>query len=147
MKTGGAFGIIFDNEGKVLLVQRRDRDIWEMPGGRIELGESPWEAVVREIREETGLTVKPIRLVGLYHKPAKDDLVFSFECRVISGTLTESEETRAIHYFPIDSLPIQHPDKRNERIKDALANLGQAVCRDQTELVPEGLDVCLGGDL
>ncbi len=55
MFQAGAFATIFNEFGEVLLCHRRDMDLWNAPGGRVEAGESPWEAVVREIREETGV--------------------------------------------------------------------------------------------
>ena len=51
----GAFALIFDDRDRVLLCLRDDLNIWNLPGGGVELGESPWEAVVREVEEETGL--------------------------------------------------------------------------------------------
>jgi 8-oxo-dGTP diphosphatase len=59
--------VIHDPTGRLLLVQRGHdphRGLWSLPGGRIEAGESPEQAVVREVREETGLEVVPGRPVG-----------------------------------------------------------------------------------
>jgi 8-oxo-dGTP diphosphatase len=53
----GAFAVIFDAQGRVLLCHRRDMDVWNLPGGGVESGELPTETVVRETREETGLEV------------------------------------------------------------------------------------------
>jgi 8-oxo-dGTP pyrophosphatase MutT (NUDIX family) len=50
----GAFAVILDEAGDVLLCHRRDLDVWNLPGGRVEQGESPWQAAVRETREEVG---------------------------------------------------------------------------------------------
>ncbi len=57
--TLGAFAIIFDNHQRVLLSHRRDMDAWNLPGGGVESGETPVEAVIREVTEETGLEVNP----------------------------------------------------------------------------------------
>ena len=53
MFTIGVFGIITDERDRVLLCHRRDFDLWNLPGGRVEAGESPWSALVREVEEET----------------------------------------------------------------------------------------------
>lgn len=50
----GAFAIILDEQSRVLLCHRRDFDVWNLPGGGVENGELPTEAVIREVREETG---------------------------------------------------------------------------------------------
>ena len=57
MFTIGTFAIIFDDQGRVLLCHRRDLDVWNLPGGGLESGELPTEAVLREVKEETGLKV------------------------------------------------------------------------------------------
>lgn len=63
----GAFAIIRDDRGGVLVSHRRDADLWNLPGGTVEPGETPWEAVVREVREETGPSSRE-HLAGLQRK-------------------------------------------------------------------------------
>ncbi len=60
----GAFGILLDADGRVLLCHRRDVDLWNLPGGGLVPGEAPWDGVVREVAEETGLEVIVERLAG-----------------------------------------------------------------------------------
>src|SRR3989344_2182386 len=60
--TAGTFGIIFDDKKRVLLVHRRDYDLWNLPGGCMESGEAPWDGAIREVKEKTGLDVEIIKL-------------------------------------------------------------------------------------
>ena len=128
---GGAFAIICDEKGRVLLCHRRDIDAWNLPGGRVEEGEAPWDAAIRETREEVGLEVEVTRLTGLYWRPERSELVFTFECRVLSGTPGLSDEADKVGYFALDGLPANTGLKHVERIRDALAG-GPAVLRVQT---------------
>jgi ADP-ribose pyrophosphatase YjhB (NUDIX family) len=57
---------IIDNEGRILLIRRADNGLWAMPGGALEVGETPAEGVVREALEETGVRCRPIALVGVF---------------------------------------------------------------------------------
>ena len=57
--------------GHLLLVQRRDSGVWELPGGRVDIGESAQAAAVRETAEEAGVVVRIIGLVGLYTRPGQ----------------------------------------------------------------------------
>jgi 8-oxo-dGTP diphosphatase len=116
----GAFGVIFDAERRVLLCHRRDLDAWNLPGGGVEAAESPWNAAVREVREEVGLDVEIVRLTGVYWKPQEQEIVFNFECRVISGVLSTSDEADEVRYFSIEDLPPNTSPKQVERIHDAL---------------------------
>ncbi|TMF65916.1 MAG: NUDIX domain-containing protein [Chloroflexi bacterium] len=128
---GGAFAIICDEKRRVLLCHRRDIDAWNLPGGRVEEGEAPWDAAIRETREEVGLEVEVTRLTGLYWRPERSELVFTFECRVLSGTPGLSDEADKVGYFALDGLPANTGLKHAERIRDALAG-GPAVLRVQT---------------
>ena len=115
----GVFGIIFDNSNRVLLCHRNDYDLWNLPGGKLESKESPWEGVIREVKEETGLDIDVIRIVGVYSKPQKNEIVFSFLCENIGGEIILNEEANEIQYFDIDNLPENIPLKHIERILDA----------------------------
>lgn len=64
-----AFAIVRNGVGEVLLVRRADDGYWELPGGRIEIGESASAAVVREVAEEAGVTIKVTGLGGVYSDP------------------------------------------------------------------------------
>ena len=89
-------GIIHNEEGRVLLV-RTTHEAWNLPAGAIDPGETPREAVVREVREETGLEVRPTRLIDVFGGsdfrvtyPNGDILeatVCVFGCDVIGGEL------------------------------------------------------------
>jgi 8-oxo-dGTP diphosphatase len=132
----GVFALIFD-EGRVLLGHRRDIDWWNLPGGGMEAGETVDEALCREVREETGLEVEVERLVGVYSKPQKQEVVLSFCCRVVGGTLQETEETQESRYFEPDALPTNTLPKHRQRIEDALLNQPSAILRAQRSSTQE----------
>lgn len=120
MFTVGVFAIIFDDQQRVLLCHRRDYDLWNLPGGTMEKGESPWQGVIREVKEETGLDVEVERLLGVYSKPDKGDIVFSFLCKIVRGASTLTDEADQIEYFEFAQLPANTVPKQVERIQDAL---------------------------
>jgi len=129
--TVGSFAIIFDDGGNVLLSHRRDMDAWNLPGGGLEIGELPDECVVREVREETGLEVVVERLVGVYGKPGRNELVFAFQCRITGGALQPTDESDETRYFAVDAMPSNTLLKHAERVWDARQAHDQPVIRKQ----------------
>ncbi|MEW2498965.1 NUDIX hydrolase [Amycolatopsis sp. CA-161197] len=86
-------GIVFDDQGRLLLIQRGHdpgKGLWSLPGGRVEQGETDAEAVVRELREETGLDVSPHTFVGMVARGPYD--IRDYECVVTAGTLTAGDD-------------------------------------------------------
>ena len=126
----GVYALVFDGE-YVLLAHRRDIDWWNLPGGGMEAGETVDEAIIREVREETGLKVRVEQLVGVYSKPQKQEVVLTFRCAVIGGTLCETDESRECRYFAPSDLPKNTLPKHRQRIEDALLNQPGAVIRAQ----------------
>lgn len=113
----GAFSIILNQESKVLLCKRRDKDLWNLPGGRVEPDESPWEAAIREAREEIQVDIQIERLAGTYFKREADEVVFQFLARIENGVPTESDEVAEIRYFSAGDLPQNTAPKQRERIR------------------------------
>ncbi|MFA5986916.1 MAG: NUDIX domain-containing protein [Parcubacteria group bacterium] len=133
MFTIGAFGVIFDENNRVLLCHRRDMNLWNLPGGMVERGKSPWEGVVREVREEVGLDVEVIRLIGVYSKKKKNDVIFSFVCKKVGGVETLTDEADEIAYFAVENLPANLSPKHVERIGDAIQEKREVVMKIQSD--------------
>jgi 8-oxo-dGTP pyrophosphatase MutT (NUDIX family) len=107
----GVTAAVFNEEGCVLLTQRKDNGKWCMPGGLADVGEPPSEVAVREMWEETGLRVKPVKLIGVFDSRKSGSLVpvhlyhLDFLCEKIGGELMLTNETVAYGYFREDELP------------------------------------------
>jgi ADP-ribose pyrophosphatase YjhB (NUDIX family) len=106
-------GGVFDQAG-VLLVRERSDGKWTLPGGWVDVGDAPSFAVEREIREESGYLAKAVKLAALFDKnnPAHGHppgilhiYKLFFLCELTGGTATISNETDAVDFFPVDSLP------------------------------------------
>ncbi|PZS31546.1 MAG: ADP-ribose pyrophosphatase [Pseudonocardiales bacterium] len=126
-----AAGLIHDGAGRVLLIQQNyGRRRWGLPGGRVNSGETPVHAVIREVRMETGLETAVIDLVGLYHLCGGDDglpeqLTYAFRCEVVGGEASVNLPSKVAHvgwYDPrtlpsptTPSVPIVVPDSASGR--------------------------------
>jgi 8-oxo-dGTP pyrophosphatase MutT (NUDIX family) len=136
----GVSAIILTPDG-VLLQRRSDNGLWGLPGGGVEPGESVTEAIVREVREETGLEVTAGRLVGVYSSPAIGQVVTypdgnvthyvssSFECYIVGGALACGDESLDLRWFDPHALPDEMMPMHRIRIADALVRQGPAFVR------------------
>jgi SAM-dependent methyltransferase len=123
----GATAIIFDDDGRVLVSERADGLGWNFPSGYVGADEAPDEAVVRETREETGIAVEPVRLVGVYTVSRRfkgvDRSVIShaFLCRPVGGSLTPTTESLQHGWFAPGALPTPMSSRHQATIlQDAL---------------------------
>ncbi|QBJ66424.1 NUDIX hydrolase [Bacillus anthracis] len=86
-------GYLTNEKDEVLLAKVRWRvDTWELPGGQVEEGEALDQAVCREIKEETGLTVKPIGITGVYYNASMNILAVVFKVAYVSGEIKIQHE-------------------------------------------------------
>lgn len=91
-KTRGVFALI-TRGNELLLSERNDGKGWNLPGGRVEEGESDQTALVREVKEETGLDVEVLHRVGPDHV-FNDDTAVAYACKVIEGELKLTGEAK-----------------------------------------------------
>ena len=120
--TVGVFGIITNEHDGVLLCHRNDYNLWNLPGGGLEKGETPWGCIIRETKEETGLDIEVSHLMGIYSKPQKDEVVFMFVCHISGGELKLTEESRALKYFALTDIPRNTVPKQVERLRHYFAD-------------------------
>jgi ADP-ribose pyrophosphatase YjhB (NUDIX family) len=129
---------VLDAGGNVLLQRRRDHDVWALPGGAVERGETIAAAVVREIEEETGCRTEVVRLSGVYSDPATTTITYPngevaayvsvcFECRFVSGEPHPTEESSDARWFaPGEALTVLW-DIHKDRLQHALDGREAAV--------------------
>ncbi len=103
-------GVII-KDGKILLIKRKNepfKGAWALPGGFVEYGETVEKAVLREVKEETGMDAKIKKLVGVYSDPARDprghtiSIVFLLEAEGRSKAGSDAKEAK---FFDLNDLP------------------------------------------
>ena len=127
----GCSAVIFDEKReKIFLTKRADNGLWCLPGGGVDPGECVEETIIREVQEETGLTVRVLRLVGVYSDPdwlviypndnAVQIVALNFEVEITAGKPGLSNETSDWGYFSLEEIAKLEMLLNHEiRIKDA----------------------------
>lgn len=122
-------GLARDSAGRVLLIRRRNEPFegsWALPGGFVDVEEDPRDACVREMKEETGLTVAVTRLGGLYGRPGRDPRGHTvsavYFCRVLEGEAFGGDDAAEARWFEGGeletlSLAFDHRDILEELLK------------------------------
>ena len=102
--------VVHDDAGRILLVRRGRAPatgLWSIPGGRIETGESDADAVVREVREETGLIVAVGRLAGRVVRAGPGGVVYDiadYECQAVGGDLVAGDDAADVRWVSREEL-------------------------------------------
>lgn len=109
--------LLFNEKGQVLLQRRSDDNLWGNPGGSMDLGETIYDTVIREVKEETSLEIKKenLKIFNIYSGeeqhhiyPNGDEVYFVniiFETDIYEGDITIDSESLAFQFFDIDKLP------------------------------------------
>jgi 8-oxo-dGTP diphosphatase len=118
--------IVVDQYGNVLVTKGGDSRTWAVPGGEVSLGELPPEAAVRQVEEQTGLKVAPVRLTGVYYEPQPpaEWLTFCFRCLVEGGQMIEPDESIQLGYATTSPLPRPMLSQPRRRLADSLTHAG-----------------------
>lgn len=126
--VGGEAAVI-DAAGRILLIQRADNRRWAMPGGALQVGESPAEGILREVLEETGVACEPMALVGIFDiRPSGLEglhhlYLITLLCRPTgraeAAAATHAHEVLASEWFREDALPQQLHFASRTRIGEA----------------------------
>ncbi|HEX4205498.1 MAG TPA: NUDIX hydrolase N-terminal domain-containing protein [Ktedonobacteraceae bacterium] len=123
-------GAVIDDAGRILLIRRADNGLWAMPGGGLEVGETPAQGVVREVIEESGVSCEPVALVGVFDsrfcgtKSLNQLYQFTFLCRPLPEIAVVSppsfaHEVLDIRWFSEAELPADVDPSHVERIPQA----------------------------
>lgn len=104
-------GVVFRNS-KILLVREASDGLWTLPGGWADVGDTPSQAVEREIREESGYEARAMRVIGVYDRDTQGHPPYAYSvyklfilCRLTGGTPQTSHETTGVDFFAQDALP------------------------------------------
>lgn len=104
--------VVFNKQGDILMVREQIDGNWSLPGGWADVGYTPAEIAVKETREEAGLKVEPVRLLGILDKKCHDhppDVHYAYkifiECKILEGTLQTGYETTDAGFFSLETLP------------------------------------------
>ena len=113
-------GAIVDDQNRVLAIRRRDNHHWEPPGGILEPTESIHDGLIREIKEETNLEVRPTALSGVYKNMARGIVAFVFQCEAVSGQPGPTQEAVEVRFLTPNEISQLMDEAYACRLLDAL---------------------------
>jgi 8-oxo-dGTP pyrophosphatase MutT (NUDIX family) len=120
--------IILNDDGQVLMTQRRDNGHWEPPGGVLELNESILDGLRREVREETGFDVQPEHLTGVYKNMPRGIVALVFRARIVGGAAThQTDETTKLQWLSPEDAATRCDEAYAVRVMDAVSGEGPAI--------------------
>ena len=129
------------DEGRILLTKRDDFEVWCLPGGGVEDGESMAEAAIRETKEEAGIDVELTRLVGVYSRIGgmwNDVHAVLFAAKPVGGALKiQPGETIEVRYFPFEEIPDELLFGHRRRILDAIHEVSGIAVKQELNLLEE----------
>ncbi|QGV79899.1 NUDIX hydrolase [Streptomyces ficellus] len=120
-------GAVVREDGRLLAIRRADNGTWELPGGVLELAESPEEGVAREVLEETGIRVEVDELTGVYKNTARGIVALVFRCKPSGGTERTSAESLAVDWLTPEEITERMSEVYAVRLLDALDGDGPHV--------------------
>jgi ADP-ribose pyrophosphatase YjhB (NUDIX family) len=113
-------GVVTDDHGRALMIQRRDNERWEPPGGVLETDEGITDGLKREVREETGLDVEAVALTGVYKNMARGIIALVFRCKITGGHLAANDEAAAFRWASETDIRLLATEAYAVRVLDAL---------------------------
>ncbi|MFF8291437.1 NUDIX hydrolase [Streptomyces sp. NPDC016309] len=130
-------GAVVREDGRLLAIRRADNGTWELPGGVLELAESPEEGVAREVWEEIGIHVEVDELTGVYKNTARGIVALVFRCKPSGGTERTSAEPLAVDWLTPAEITERMSEVYAVRLLDALDGNGPHVrSHDGRHLLP-----------
>ena len=118
--------IVRDNEGKILLIKRKiepRKGEWALPSGFMEIEETPIEAALRELDEETGLKGKSKRLIGVYPNNSEIHgflVAIIYEAEIVGGELCAGDDAEEAEFFAVSQLPVLAFQSHREALGEVL---------------------------
>ncbi|MGV9603846.1 NUDIX hydrolase [Streptomyces sp. NPDC003631] len=120
-------GVVVREDGRLLAIRRADNGTWELPGGVLELNETPEAGVAREVLEETGIHVEVDELTGVYKNTTRGVVALVFRCKPSGGTERTSTESTAVEWLTPDEVSERMAEVFAVRLLDALDGDGPHV--------------------
>ncbi len=111
---------VIRDDGKALAIRRRDNGQWEPPGGVLEAGETLHAGLLREVEEETGMTIEPGAVTGVYQNLERDIVALVFRCHATSGEPTPSAESEVVSWLDRTEIYREMDEAYAVRLIDAL---------------------------
>jgi ADP-ribose pyrophosphatase YjhB (NUDIX family) len=110
-----ASAFTLDNTGRLLMIRRMDNDLYALPGGQLEYGETLTQTAIREVAEETGIHIEVTGLIGIYSNPnhvvayddgeVRQEFSICFRAQPTGGELHTSNESKEVHWIEPSALP------------------------------------------
>ena len=122
---------LFNTEGNIPLLRRKDSDKWTMPGGTLDFGESMKDCAIREVREETGFNIRITGLIGTYIDPhiliaysdgeVRREFTLVYAAEIESGGLEIDAESKEYAWVPLSkTLDLPLVESQERRLEDVM---------------------------